>query len=145
MDIPTIETAEQAEAALAELDRMAAAILDTPGGHGLMERKLSGLTTEQLKALTQRAGVEIGVITHEVGRLLRGELDADGLRVIARKMITLRGEWHDDIAKLPYASDDDLGELLKTIGRQCAIRESAAVRHPGPPADFETLRRSAGY
>ncbi|MBZ0135757.1 MAG: hypothetical protein K8I27_05250 [Planctomycetes bacterium] len=140
-----LETPEEAERAFELLQSLADAVHRSPGGKGLTERVLNHLTVEELRTIAKRDGVEIGVIKYEIGRLLRGEQDADGLRVMARKMVTLTGEWQGDIAKLSRASDDDLGELLKTIGKECAIAKSASVRDPGPPTDFETLRKSDGY
>ncbi|MCA8936707.1 MAG: hypothetical protein KDB68_10960 [Planctomycetes bacterium] len=143
--LASIETAEEAERAFTLLQELADAVHKSPGGKAHSTVRIKPLTTDELRALCGTSSVELGVITHEVGRLLRGELDADGLRVMARKMVTLRGTWHDDIAETSRMNDTDLGELLKSIGQKCAIADSASVRHPGPPAPFEELRKSDGY
>jgi len=142
-----LETPEEAQAALDLLEQMAVAVHQSPGGKGLATLRIQPLTTEELKTLCARYGSEIAVITHALGKLLRGEGTPADLRVIARKLVLLNGWEHAEArateAELRDLSDAELGDRLKALGVALYERKSASVRSPGPPASIE--HASDGY
>jgi hypothetical protein len=152
MNTPTIETAEQAEAALAELESMAEAIRATPGGKlatmAEARRFLDRADPEALKLWLKVRRPEYAVLLHIVGKVLRGEAEPNDLRVFGRKACILSG-WDADVmhdAKpLRNATDAELGERLKALGAEIFEKASASVRHPAPGVTIEHGYAGDGY
>lgn len=152
MNTPTIETAEQAEAALAELKRVAEAIRETPGGKLATEaearRFLDRADPEALKLWHKTRAPEYAVMLHIVGKILSGEAEPNDLRVFAHKACVLSG-WDRDVMQdarpIREATDAELGERLKALGAEIFEKASASVRHPAPGVGIEEGYRGDGY
>lgn len=156
MNMPTIETAEQAEAALAELERVAEAIRETPGGKlatmAEARRFLDRADPEAMKLWSQTAKPEIGVMFHIIGKVLKLEATAADLKVFAHKarvfsswkgaLYGLGDNWRD-FPKLDDATE--AGEFLKALGEQIYEDASARVRYPAPGVGIEEGYRGDGY
>lgn len=155
MDTNQIETAEQAEAALAELYRMVEAIGNSPGGRlagkQSARKLLDGLTAETMNAWQTATSPELAVMLHIIGRVLKCEATIDDLMTFARKAACLTG-WKgepyglEDGRRFPQSPNrETVGDFLKALGEELYHEASASVRSPGPPAPIEWGYQSDAY
>ena len=146
--LAAIETPEEAQAAFDLLEQLAIAVHESPGGGSLTKLIIKPLATDEMRALCNRAGTEIAVITHALGKLLRGEGTPADLRVIARKLVLLQHWEHESMATeaaLRELPDAELGERMKALGVELYEAVSASGRSPGPAMPVEYGYKSDGY